>query len=100
MFPTMQAFVRPAQFLEGGFEESLVLDSLARAQGHQPIQTHIDTHRHWLLLWKDIGQFYLETDKPPVGRFGNPCAGDLAQEAEILGHIYPSELGHPETVIT
>lgn len=96
----MQSLICLTQFFERRFEEGLVFDSLSRAQGCQSVQPHADANCRWLFLWKRIREFHLDGDKPPVCRFGNPCACHLPFETEILGHIHPSKSRYPEALIT
>src|SRR2546421_4402970 len=95
----MQSFVRLTQFLEGGFEEGLVLDSLSRTQGGQSVQSHIDAASFGFVHPNRIRDFDLDGHKPPVRRFGDPCAHHLAFETQILCHVDPSQLGYPDAMI-
>lgn len=96
----MEPLVGPAQFFERGLEESLVLDFLSRAQGRQAVQPHIDAHRRRFFHWHGVRDLDLDAHKPPICRLGNARPCHLADKAEILGHIHPSELRHPKAVIT
>src|SRR5436309_11977133 len=84
----MQELVCPTQFFECVFEESLVLDSLARTQGCQPVQSDIDADRGLLFLWQGVWHLKLDTHEPPVCCFGDACACHLALKAQVLCHIH------------
>src|SRR2546423_14613126 len=99
MLSAMQSFVGQTKFLEAGSEEGLVLDSLSSTQGGQSVQSHIDADSGGFVHRTRIRDFDLDGHKPPVRRFGNPCAHHLAFETQILGHVDPSKLGYPDAMI-
>src|ERR1700694_3829158 len=95
----MQSFVGLTKFLEGGLEEGFVLDSLASTQGGQSVQSHIDAASFGFVHRNRIRDFDLDGHKPPVRRFGDPCAHYLALETQILCQVDPSQLGYPDAMI-
>src|SRR5215472_2878950 len=96
----MQSLVSLPQLGECRFEKCLVLVSLAGTQGCQSVQAHIDAYGGLPFFWQGIRNCYLDGHKPPVRCFRDPSACHLADEAQILCHIHPAELGYPDPVIT
>ena len=97
--PAMEAFVGLTQLAQRRCKEFLVLKSLGRAQGCQPVQAHIDTYSCGSLVRLCIRQFDGNTDKPPIGGFRNARSCHLALEAQGLRQIHPSELRYPHPMI-
>src|SRR2546425_9968481 len=95
----MQSLVSLAQLAQRRFEKCLVLVSLSGAQGCQSVQANIDADCGSSLVPLFIWQFKRDTHKPPISRFCHPCACHLAFEAQVLGHIHPSEFWGPEAMI-
>ncbi|GHO50313.1 hypothetical protein KSX_84760 [Ktedonospora formicarum] len=78
----------------------MVLDVLSRTQGCQTVESNIDAHRCRFLHRVRVREFDLDGNKPPLGGSGDACPEDSSLKAQMLGHIDPSELGHPEAMIS